>query len=74
MKGHCKNSGFVQIGCLLLAIGAGPLFGIILLAEAGVWRDLNPNPIGPGLFFLFIIFWPAVICLGIGTFQVLRKQ
>jgi hypothetical protein len=57
----------------LLAIGAGPLFGIILLAEAGVWQDPNPNPIGPGLFFFFT-FWPAVICLGIGTFQVLRKQ
>jgi hypothetical protein len=51
----------------------GALFGIILLTEAGVWPDPNPNPIGPGLFFFFT-FWPSVICPGIGTFRVLRKQ
>ena len=72
MKDYRKNR-FVQIGFWLLAIGAGPLFGIILLAEAGVWSDPNPNPIGPRLFFFFT-FWPAFICLGRGTCQVLRQQ
>jgi hypothetical protein len=63
----------VQIGFWLLVIGSGPLFGIILLADIGLWPDPNPNPIGPGLLFFFT-FWPAVICLGIGVFQVWRKQ
>lgn len=72
MKEYRKNR-FVQIGFWLLVIGAGPLFGIILLAEIGLWPDPNPNPIGPGLLFFFT-FWPAVICMGIGVFQVWRKQ
>jgi hypothetical protein len=66
MKDYCKNR-FVQIGFWLLVIGAGPLFGIILLAGIGLWPDPNPNPIGPGLLFFFT-FWPAVICMGIGVF------
>ena len=69
---HYRKNRLVQIGFWLLVIGAGPLFGIILLAELGIWPDPNPNPIGPGLLFFFT-FWPAVICLGIGVFQVWRK-
>jgi hypothetical protein len=72
MKEYRKNR-LVQIGFWLLVIGSGPLFGIILLADIGLWPDPNPNPIGPGLLFFFT-FWPAVICLGIGVFQVWRKQ
>jgi hypothetical protein len=72
MKEYRKNR-FVQIGFWLLVIGAGPLFGIIFLAEIGLWPDSNPNPIGPGLLF-FLTFWPAVICMSIGIFQVWRKQ
>jgi hypothetical protein len=68
-----RKNRLVQIGFWLLVIGAGPLFGIILLAELGIWPDPNPNPIGPGLLFFFT-FWPAVICLAIGVFQVRRKQ
>jgi hypothetical protein len=63
----------VQIGFWLLVIGSGPLFGIILLADIGLWPDPNPNPIGPGLLFFFT-FWPAVICMGVGVFQVWRKK
>jgi hypothetical protein len=72
MKEYRKNR-LVQIGFWLLVIGSGPLFGIIFLADIGLWPDPNPNPIGPGLLFFFT-FWPAVICLGIGVFQVWRKQ
>jgi hypothetical protein len=72
MKEYRKNR-LVQIGFWLLVIGAGPLSGIILLAEIGLWPDPNPNPIGPGLLFFFT-FWPAAICLAIGVFQVRRKQ
>jgi hypothetical protein len=72
MNEYRKNR-LVQIGFWLFVIGAGPLFGIILLAELGLWPDPNPNPIGPGLLFFFT-FWPAVICIAIGVFQVRRKQ
>jgi hypothetical membrane protein len=72
MKEYRKNR-LVQIGFWLLVIGSGPLFGIIFLADIGLWPDPNPNPIGPGLLFFFT-FWPAVICMGIGIFQVWRKQ
>jgi hypothetical protein len=44
-----------------------------LLATIGLWPDPNPNPIGPGLLFFFT-FWPAVICFGIGVFQVCRRR
>lgn len=72
MRDYRKNR-LIQIGFWLLVIGTGPLLGIILLAELGLWPDPNPNPIGPGLLFFFT-FWPAMICLGIGVFQVRRKQ
>ena len=72
MKEYRKNR-LVQIGFWLLVIGSGPLFGIIFLADIGLWPDPNPNPIGPGLLFFFT-FWPAVICMGVGIFQVWRKQ
>lgn len=72
MSEYRKNR-LVQIGFWLLVIGSGPLWGIILLAEIGLWPDPNPNPIGPGLLFFFT-FWPAVICLAIGVSQVRRKQ
>jgi hypothetical protein len=72
MKDYRKNR-LVQIGFWLLVIGSGPLFGIILLADIGLWPDPNPNPIGPGLLFFFT-FWPAVICMGVGVFQVWRKK
>ena len=72
MKAYCKNR-LVKIGFWLFVIGAGPLFGIILLADMGLWPDPNPNPIGPGLLFFFT-FWPAVICISIGVFQVRRRK
>jgi hypothetical protein len=68
-----RRNRLVQIGFWLLVIGTGPLLGIILLAEVGLWPDPNPNPIGPGLL-AFLTFWPAVICLGIGVVQVRGKR
>ncbi|MFZ5531590.1 MAG: hypothetical protein ACOY4U_11160 [Pseudomonadota bacterium] len=71
MKRYLGNRIF-KIGFWLLVIGAGPLLGIILLASLGLWPDPNPNPVGPGLLFFFT-FWPAIICMGIGVFQVWRR-
>ena len=63
MKDYRRNR-FVQVGFWLSIIGGGPLLGIILLAESGLWPDPNPNATGPGLLFFFT-FWPAIICLAI---------
>ena len=62
-----------KIGAIIALVGWTPLIAIILLAAIGLWPDPDPNPIGPGLLF-FLTCWPAVICLGIGTFQVWRQR
>ncbi|MGH8751998.1 MAG: hypothetical protein ACREUV_09880 [Burkholderiales bacterium] len=67
------RSKLVLTGLGLLVFGAGPLFAIIALAALGLWPDPNPNPIGPGLLAA-LTFWPGVICLGIGIFQVWRRR
>lgn len=72
MKAYLENR-LVKIGLLLVVVGWGPLFAIILLAAIGLWPDPNPNPIGPGLLFA-LTSWPAIICLGIGIFQVHRGR
>jgi hypothetical protein len=72
MKEYLGNL-WIKIALVLVVVGWGPLWAIALLAAVGLWPDPNPNPIGPGLLFFFT-FWPAVICLGIGVFQVWRKR
>ena len=72
MKASLGNR-WIKIGLVLVVFGWGPLWAIALLAALGLWPDPNPNPIGPGLLFFFT-FWPAVICIGIGVFQVWRKR
>jgi hypothetical protein len=63
------RSSLIRFGLGLLIIGTGPLVGIILAAQVGLWPDPNPNPIGPGLL-AFLTFWPAVICLLVGFVKV----
>ncbi|RTL51348.1 MAG: hypothetical protein EKK46_12435 [Rhodocyclaceae bacterium] len=72
MKTLLRNRLFL-IGLGLLVLGSGPLWGIILLAEIGLWPDPDPNPVGPGLLFA-LTFWPALICLALGARQVLRQS
>jgi hypothetical protein len=72
MKTLWSNRLF-KIGAIIALVGWTPLLAIILLAAIGLWPDPNPNPIGPGLLF-FVTFWPAVICLGTGTFQAWRRR
>ena len=72
MKEYLGNRVF-KIGAIIALVGWTPLLAIILLAWIGLWPDPNPNPIGPGLL-MFFSFWPAVICLGIGAFQVRRGR
>lgn len=72
MKKYLANRWF-KAGFWLAVLGWGPLWGIVLLDAIGLWPDPNPNPIGPGLLFFFT-FWPAVLLLGIGVFQVRRQR
>jgi hypothetical protein len=63
------RSKIVLVGLGLLIFGSGPLLGIIVLANLGLWPDPDPNPIGPGLLAA-LTFWPGVICLGVGIMRV----
>ena len=63
------RSWWVRAGLLLLVLGSGPLWTIVLLAGLGLWPDPDPNPIGPGLLFFFTL-WPAIICLAVGVVRV----
>jgi len=63
------NNRVFKIGAIIALVGWSPLFLVLLLSFIGLWPDPNPNPIGFGLLF-FVSFWPAVICLAIGTLQV----
>ena len=72
MQAYWSNRLF-RIGAIIALVGWTPLLAIVLLAWIGLWPDPHPNPIGPGLLFFFS-FWPAVICLGIGAFQVWRGR
>jgi hypothetical protein len=63
---------WLKIGLALVIFGWGPLIGILLLAELGLWPDPNPNPIGPGLLF-FVTFWPALLCLVFGGVKAWRE-
>jgi hypothetical protein len=67
------DNRWIRVGLVLVVLGWGPLWGIVLLAAIGWWPDPNPNPIGPGLLFFFS-FWPAVICLTLGAWQVRRAR
>jgi hypothetical protein len=72
MKQYLNNRLF-KIGAIIALVGWTPLLLIIVFAWVGLWPDPNPNPIGPGLLFFFS-FWPAMVCLGIGAFQVWRSR
>jgi len=72
MKKYLKNI-WVKIALVLVVFGWGPLWIIVMLAAIGLWPDPNPNPIGPGRLFFFT-FWPAIICLAVGLFQVRRRR
>ena len=61
MRRFMRSKLFVT-GLVLLVVGSGPLFAIIVLAALGLWPDPDPNPIGPGLL-AFFTFWPAVLCI-----------
>jgi hypothetical protein len=72
MKRYLRSK-LVRTGLVMLLLGSGPLWTIVLLAAIGLWPDPNPNPIGPGLLFFFT-FWPSVICLGVGVYRVRRSS
>ncbi len=70
MRRFFRNTLF-KVGFWLLVLGTGPLTLIILASDLGLLDDPNPNPVGPGML-AFLTFWPAVICLVLGTVQVVR--
>ena len=72
MKDYLRN-GWIRAGLVIVAVGWTPLLAIIFLADAGLWPDPNPNPVGPGILFAFTE-WPAIICFVIGIVRVKRAR
>lgn len=70
MQNFWKNR-FFKIGAIIALVGWSPLL-VIVFAEA-IGLSSGSNPIGLGLLFFFS-FWPAMICLGIGSFQAWRSR
>ncbi len=65
MSAPFLSSRWSKAAVWLIVLGWGPLLGIVLLAQAGLWPDPNPNPMGPGILAM-LTFWPALICGFIG--------
>jgi hypothetical protein len=68
-----RTSRLLWIGLALFTLGSGPLLITILLANLGLTRDPNPNPVGFGILALFT-FWPSVILIVIGTARTVSKM
>lgn len=62
-----KNKIFLA-GFILIVLGSGPLFVIILAAKLGLTPDPNPNPVIFGMMARFS-FWPGLIMMGIGAYK-----
>lgn len=62
---HYLDSRLVRAGLIVLGVGCGPLFLIIIAASLGLTRDPNPNPIGPGILAM-LTFMPGLALVGAG--------
>ncbi|MBX6334520.1 hypothetical protein IRY61_04250 [Candidatus Saccharibacteria bacterium] len=69
--GRFKNAWTIS-GMLLLFLGSGPLWIVILTTATGIWPGNGINPLTPGLLF-FVTFWPAVALLAIGLIKGLFR-
>ena len=67
------RSRYFVAGALLLLIGTGPLFTVILLARLGLTRDPNPNPVGLGIL-AFLTFLPSVLLMVLGFLTWRRRD
>ena len=68
-----KLHKLTKIGIIILIIGSGPLFSVMLFAKIGILDDPNPNPIIFGLMAM-ITFWPSLILILIGIIkQIILK-
>jgi len=65
--GRFKNAWTIS-GMLLLFLGSGPLWLIIIASATGMWPEHGISPAGPGFLF-FVTFWPAVALLAIGLIK-----
>ena len=72
MRDYLRNR-WIRAGLVIAGVGWTPLLTIIFLADAGLWPDPNPNPVGPGLLFA-LTGWPAIICLVVGIVRVKRAR
>ena len=58
---------------ILLLLGSGPLFLIMLAAAVGLTDDPNPNPVYPGML-AGLTFWPSIALIAFGAWRVRKAQ
>ena len=68
-----SNSWAIRVGLLLLVLGTGPLFAMILAGGLGWTSNSNPNPIWPGLL-AGLTFLPGVILITAGVAKVTARR
>jgi hypothetical protein len=68
-----RVSRLLWVGLVLFCAGTGPLLVVTVMAELGLTRDPNPNPVGFGILALFT-FWPSVILIVIGIVRSVLKR
>ena len=69
-----RDSKLIWAGVVILILGSGPLFGIIIAAKLSLTHDPNPNPIA---FCVLggLTFWPGLALLLAGVLTVwFRKR
>lgn len=71
LKHVFKNKIFLT-GFIILIIGSGPLFSVMIAAAVGLTSDPNPNPVIFGMM-AGLTFWPALILMAIGWYNQ-RKE
>lgn len=67
------RSRYFVVGALLFVLGTGPLLTVIVLANLGLTRDPNPNPVGLGIL-AFLTFWPSLILMVLGVLTGRRRR
>jgi hypothetical protein len=65
-----RVSILLLIGVIVLLVGCGPLFAVLLAARFGWTDDPNPNPVFLGILAMFT-FYPGAALIVIGALTTL---
>ena len=68
---HILKNWVLYLGLLILVLGSGPLFLVILLARFGIIEE--SNAVGPGIL-AFFTFWPGVVLVLVGLGLLIYRK